>query len=345
MVKDYFYVDISENCHPISLVNPEMPSGGLTGDVYPVSGAGTERAVAKIYRQNVLNDVTFRTTMLSKIVVMSFRYQNFANLRGAPLAWPLGPVFTNAQSKGIMNRDEFCGFLMPRIPDSVKLERAFSESVIGGNKLSYARRALIARSVAETVAICHDANLVIGDMNPNNILLQRRSLKPGIIDCDSFQFHHKFSNERLHQFTCDYGTHDYSSPAVLERLKNNRNSFKGLKRDQQDDEFALGVLIFQLLMEGTHPFDTQDGGIGVGKISKNISEGRFPYYPGSPIEPPKSAELRLLQLMQPEVRKTLKELFQKQRRVLAKEWIELLAVQIANKDSIWSRVRSSIFGR
>ena len=100
----------------------------------------------------------------------------------------------------------------------------------------------VAHNVAVTVNAIHDAGYVIGDLNESNILVTSRGLVT-FIDTDSFQVK---AEERL--LLCTVAKPHYLAPELVNR------DLRAVARDRTHDHFALGVLIFQLLMGGRHPF-------------------------------------------------------------------------------------------
>jgi serine/threonine protein kinase len=81
-------------------------------------------------------------------------------------------------------------------------------------------------------------------------------------------------------------------------------------RSPEQDAFSLGVLIFQLLMEGNHPFRAQWLGKGdPPPLEERIAVGGFPYTstPGVPVRPPKYAPD--LDLLHPEISELVRRCF------------------------------------
>ncbi len=108
---------------------------------------------------------------------------------------------------------------------------------------SYSFLIHIARNLAVALHKIHEMNLVVGDINEGNILVNKQGFVY-FIDCDSFQL--KKGNAF---FPCDVGVPRYTPPEIL-----NAGSFKNAVRNFNTDNFSLAVLIFQLLFLGKHPF-------------------------------------------------------------------------------------------
>ena len=139
----------------------------------------------------------------------------------------------------------------------------------------------IAHNLCSVVAALHDKGYVIGDLNESNVLVSERGLVT-LVDCDSVQV-----KEKKHLHHCNVGKAEYTAPEIQHQ------AFTGLMRSQNHDTFALAVLVFQLLMEGLHPF----AGVYRGKdespaLATNIRNRQTPYWRGAldvaPSTPPKT---------------------------------------------------------
>lgn len=127
-----------------------------------------------------------------------------------------------------------------------------------------------ARSLAAAAAHLHSCGHLMGDLNETNVLVDDAG-GVRIIDTDSFQIR---AGTRV--FPCRVGKADFSAPELLKQLRG--SSFAQLTRTEAHDRFALGVLLFQLLMEGVHPFDGRLAGAAQ-PLSREemIAGGHYPY--------------------------------------------------------------------
>jgi serine/threonine protein kinase len=118
--------------------------------------------------------------------------------------------------------------------------------------------------LASAAAAIHAKGYVIGDLNASNILVQPRTALVTIIDTDSFQV----PNPNGQPFRCGVGKPEYLARELQGKY------LPSINRAEEHDRFALAVLIFLLLMEGTHPF----AGIGDPHTpEERIQNGLFPY--------------------------------------------------------------------
>ncbi len=105
-------------------------------------------------------------------------------------------------------------------------------------------------------------------------------------------------------YACPVAKPEYTPPELQGK------SLSSTVRSPEQDAFGLGVLIFQLLMEGNHPFRAQWLGKGdPPPVEERIALGGFPYTstPGMPVRPPKYAPD--LDLLHPEISELVRRCF------------------------------------
>ena len=186
------------------------------------------------------------------------------------LAWPQQPMYDK--------RRKTIGFAMPRasrdqyrefVAYSIPSARGRLEKELG---VSIGERHLlgIARNVAEAFEIVHANGCLIGDVNHTNFLVSPDT-SVFLIDVDSMQVTDKDTGE---VYRCEVGTPDFTPPRLMgKRLPE-------IDRVPDDDYFGLATLIFQLLMEGSHPYDPVDSASSSGSGNarlENIKRGYSPY--------------------------------------------------------------------
>lgn len=194
----------------------------------------------------------------------------------AALAWPV-EVVTGPGG-------DVVGFLMPRVDlaTSVAVFRVYNPQSRQKVAPAFTWRYLLrtARNVAAIVDAVHRAGHVIGDLNESNLLVSNRALV-SLVDCDSMQVTDPATGD---VFPCPVGKPEFTAPELYRRRG-------GLRlRTPASDAFALGVLIFLLLMEGAHPF----AGVWRGRgeppdIASRIGRRVFPYRRRSRLRPPPMA--------------------------------------------------------
>lgn len=192
-------------------------------------------------------------------------------------AWPEDLLLNQKQ--------EVVGFLMPRISGMRPIIDLYNPKTRRTQWpwFEYSRLHRTARNLAGALKSLHERGYVIGDVNESNILVTETTLIT-LVDMDSIQVKHPQTKE---VYRCPVGKPEFTPPELQGQ------SFGNLNRTPEQDCFGLAVLIFQLLMEGTHPF------AGVYKmpgdppaIAQRIAEGYFPHGTRSvpltpmPVSPP-----------------------------------------------------------
>jgi DNA-binding helix-hairpin-helix protein with protein kinase domain len=241
-----------------------------------------------------------------------------ARLGHTAIAWPIEPVFDA--------RGGFLGFLMPGIFDGRPLVDVYNRKrrlqVLPGFDRRYLHRT--AANFAAALGALHADGLVVGDLNESNVLVRPNALVT-LIDTDSYQVPNLRGRQPL-IFPCPVGKTEFTPPELQGR------PFAGAVRTPEHDRFALAVLIFQLLMEGSHPFRSRWLGDGEPpSTDQKISLGYFPHsqpVPG-PIAPPPG--LPPLDVLHPEVAALLRRCFveghrRPAKRPLPSEWERVLGM-------------------
>ena len=184
-------------------------------------------------------------------------------------------------------RDQFVGFLMPRVRNAVPLVTVFNrrrrQQVLPAFDWRY--RHQTARNLAASLQAIHERDYVVGDLNESNVLVTPRALVAAV-DTDSFQVRAELGNA-VRIFPCRVGKPEYTPPELQGTV------LASALRRPAHDAFALAVLIFQLLMEGNHPFRAVWLGAGEPPpLTEKIRRGIFPYAGaagGAAVMPPASA--------------------------------------------------------
>jgi len=179
-------------------------------------------------------------------------------------AWPLDLLYP------LDGRDPAVGYLMPRaraawpLADLCRAEVRRQEHAC----LTWETLLRVAANVAAAVHALHLAGHVIGDVNPANILVAEDAAVT-LVDCDSFQVRDRRQGSI---YRCPDGLPELTPPELQGQ------ALSQVDRAPDHDLFGLAVLLFQLVMEGAHPFDgvTQAAGKGP-TLEARIAAGHFPY--------------------------------------------------------------------
>lgn len=187
--------------------------------------------------------------------------------RHVSIVWPKDALFMDRRQR------RFAGFLMPRIQSKsfIKMITYISPNdrlatFLGA--FTWRHLVVTAFNLSSCTAAIHQRGHFIGDVNESNFLVSPMATL-AVIDCDSFQIKDP-ANNRL--WRCNVGKPEYTAPEI------SNASFKDVDRTKETDNFALAVLIFQLLMEGTHPYSAKGPLVeNAPTVRDKIIKGFFPY--------------------------------------------------------------------
>lgn len=267
-------------------LDSRLPAGG---EARLLAVAGRPELVAKIYRAAPDEP---RARKLGAMVEGQGRAPNAPGTHPA-VAWPID-VLCAAQSRAV-------GVLLPRITGAVRLD-ACSHPATRKRLLpfwSYAHLVGTARNLAAAVEAVHARGHVIGDITPANALVLPDG-RVTLVDTDSYQIRDLRTGET---FPCPVGTDGYLAPREQRLLT--AGTLGALTRTPQDDLYGLAVLVWQLLMLGSHPFQARYIGRGDDPLplpaDRIAAEVRLPYDRSTPGPYVPARGALPLQLLHPEV--------------------------------------------
>ncbi|MFB8229906.1 CFI-box-CTERM domain-containing protein [Cellulosimicrobium sp. NPDC055967] len=154
----------------------------------------------------------------------------------------------------------FVGYLMPRASG-----REFSKSLFNPRRFrneypGWTKSDLVdvAISFLEKVDYLHSQNILLGDINPKNLLVDANK-DVWVIDADSWQ---------LEGYPCPVGTEMFSAPSVIGRR------YPDFLRTIEDERFAVATMLFMILITGQFPYARSGSD---GDIVRLIKEGSFAF--------------------------------------------------------------------
>lgn len=216
----------------------ELLGSGGEGAVYKVMNMPGK--VAKIFTTKTLADDQKRKTLERKIKAL-------INLHVSPR---LDNILINTVPEGLIYDEEnrFAGYIMPLIVTKLKFFDVARDSARRKKyfpELDYRGLIIVAYNLAEAVNYMHEHDIVIGDLNQSNVLVNPDGTVC-LIDTNSWDFVDKDTNEH---FSCTVGVRELLAPE-LQTIKSLRTgSFT-----KESDAFSLAILIFHLLMNNADPF-------------------------------------------------------------------------------------------
>jgi len=207
------------------------------------------------------------------------------------IAWPVALLYKqdsricsvrSPQFIGDMNMRQFVGFLMPKIVGNTAIFNAYNPAMRRQTypHFNWYHLHTAAYNLVVATNAIHTIGHVIGDINESNILINSETLVT-LVDTDSFQV----IDERGEVYRCPVGKPEYTPPELQ------GVSLSQVNQTIEHDLFGLGVLIFQILMQGFHPFaGVLQSNLSVGRVDLYaIREGLFPYNSTPAIKPPPAA--------------------------------------------------------
>lgn len=222
-----------------TLGKPLKDGKGGEGTVYSIKGH--PRKVAKIYHDMVISrpsaEVNMRRRKLECMLSHSVQTTYRGKLR---IAWPQDILYDGSQ---------MVGYVMPRVKSSRGLYEVWMQERqdTAIRKYNWRKSVRVARSLAQIVADLHKSNVIVGDFNPKNFLVDRAG-NVIFVDTDSYDITDPKTGER---FPCQVARAEMLAPELqgVRNLSTDRAPFS-----RSTDRFSLAVLIFRLLMGGFHPF-------------------------------------------------------------------------------------------
>lgn len=243
----------------------------------PRLGSGGEANIHAVYgRPDLVAKIYFQPTRarLEKLrrMIASPPTDPSAAQGHVSTCWPKRQLFVRGYTDSV-------GFLMQKIdystnrPVFMLYNPMNRREVAPGFTWDYLLRTAV--NIANVVDAIHDCGYVIGDLNESNFLVSDRVLVT-LIDCDSMQV----PNARGGVFRCTVGKPEFTAPELQGA------DFRQIDREKAHDNFALGVMMFYLLMEGVHPF----AGIWQGSgpdlaLEQRILRGESPYVGNTNVAP------------------------------------------------------------
>lgn len=228
----------------------ELGRGG-EGAVFESPDVGHERVV-KIYHDPLKPNKQAKLSAMVRVGTTDL----FANS-----TWPTDTVHD-------AHKREIVGILMPRMAGYQEIHVLYGPAHRKKEfpDADWAFLVIAARNIAAATAKFHALGHVIGDINPNNVVVSAKA-EVKLIDCDSFQI-----NASGQHYLCDVGVPHFTPPEL-----HNINFDKTL-RTPNHDNFGLAVLCFHLLFMGRHPFSGRYlNGAREMPIEQAIREYRFAY--------------------------------------------------------------------
>ena len=251
-------------------IGPPLSQGGQ-GTIHVVLDA-SERVLKRFHEAELARALDLEERLRAMV---AHRPAGWRETSGhAMLAWP---------SDVVLDGNRFVGHVMPRLrlADVVELhvlsnpsDRRHPHASTPGWVRGFTWRHLVrtGANLALATDVLHRSDYVVGDFNERNILVCHDT-RVTLVDCDSMQVPNPRSGP---PFLCGVGRAEFTAPELLDV------DIRTTTRRASSDLFALAVHIFQLLMEGVHPFDGVWQGDGEKPRRHQLAQQGLFAYAGDP---------------------------------------------------------------
>ena len=157
-------------------------------------------------------------------------------------------------------RGEFVGYVMPKASGREFQRTIFNRRKFEREHPTWKKSDLvdICISFLEKVQYLHSMNVILGDINPKNLMIDDTK-NVFIIDADSWQ---------LEGYPCPVGTPMFTSPAMLGK------TYADDLRTMEDELFAIATMLFMIVMTGQFPYIRTGTD---GDMVQLIKEGNFAF--------------------------------------------------------------------
>lgn len=275
----------------------EIGKGG-EGSIYLTNNG----MVCKVYLKEKLT--------LLKLEKLKLMLKNPINFEG--ICWPKDLVYNS--------KNEFIGYLMDKA-EGKPMQKAFmlGKPVLQQNFPHWTRTDLIKLSIniLEKINYLHQRNVIIGDINPLNILVidNKNEIKTYLVDTDSYQ---------IENYPCPVGTVNYTAPEIQGK------DYKTFLRTFEHEYFAVATLLFMILLPGKPPYSQQGGSDPAHNIeTMNFS---YPFGDQSTKKAPKGPWRLIWSNLPYSIKKAFYDIFKNNNRIPTDEWLELMRSYLSSLD-------------
>lgn len=218
----------------------ELSSGG-EGVIYATN---IPNVVAKIYKPDKI--------IKAKYEKLKLMITKDIDCKG--VCFPMSVVYNK--------QNEFVGFLMKKARGKELQKCVFIPQLLRKQFPDWTKRETVklCLSILEKIKYLHDRNIILGDINPNNILVVSPE-EVYFVDTDSYQ---------IGGYPCPVGTINFTAPEIQ------RKEFNVFLRTVGNERFAVATLLFMIMLPGKPPYALQGGENQI----ENIVNGNFAYVPG-----------------------------------------------------------------
>lgn len=213
------------------LKEPQFAEGG-EGRIYHVNGHPD--LVAKLYKAGVGD---------------SNREQKLLKMYKSPpdksvldqIVWPVDILYDGSR---------FMGFLMRKFDFNEDLNVIYEYgSAAKYPDMPWGNKVRIAKNLCAVLHAVHEAGHIVGDFNPKNVSVNPNTGYVIFLDTDSYHI-----TDANNTYRCKVGMPEFIPHEIQPKLRIGLDSAPLPTYTVESDNFTLAVHIFQLLMNGVHPY-------------------------------------------------------------------------------------------
>lgn len=241
---------------------------GATAIVYKAryDNDNEDHLAAKIYSSPTKFNANKILAMLQSLPQEVY-FKPGTNKNHIQLAWPVALLKDNQnRNVGYLMKlfDKKKSFPLDYYYDGILFEKMNAPSEAA---LSF--KIEIAKNLTYLIHELHSLGHHFIDLKPQNILIAKDTHFVSALDCDGFSITSKSGGK----FSAELVSTDYISPEAT------KNKLLPKDLDEKQDRYALAVVLFQLLNNGTHPFQgiLKDKNANSSTNDQNASEKLYPY--------------------------------------------------------------------
>jgi serine/threonine protein kinase len=223
-----------------------------------------------------------------------------SGIKDESLCIPKGKVYDK--------RNCFVGYNMSLAQGDTLQETVFIRTCLEKKFPDWSRINLsnLALCVLDKIQKLHAKNIIVGDVNPYNIIINS-DREIYFIDTDSYQ---------IKSFLCTVGTILFTPPELQ------GVDFKKVIRNQYDEYFSIAVLMFLIFLPGKNPFAYTGGGdLGATIRAQNFS---YPLGEDDNLQAPKGIWEFIWNELNYDLRRAFYDVFRQGKRLNISNWKEVI---------------------
>lgn len=222
--------------HETVVLGKLLNKGGAAGKIY--EDTTHAESVAKIFHSREKSESNRKKLEAMLQNRPNIPELNHKNKKYIQIAWPTALL---------EDTEGYCvGYLMPLIDtnEAISLDHLMQKAVRQklGITERYKDRIVAAYNVTSVVAALHACGHYIVDLKPSNVSIYKKTMLVALFDCDGFSI----KGENNSRYPAEYVSEEYIHPEGMQQTCE--------EMGEEQDKFALAVIIFKFLNEGIHPF-------------------------------------------------------------------------------------------